>query len=254
MKPRLLVATPVGGGVVTHDFVHGLHALRDHCQRLGWSMDFVSQSDGLVTRSRNAFASYVVREESFTHLLMLDADVLVLPESIERLVVSGHSVTGCVVPLRNVNWERVRNHLDKKPHASEDELRAISAEYAVTFGQGQKSVDGFIPVLSLGSAVMLIQRTALVQMSKTPVVKYAKGGLSAADGRSDGWTFFDPLIDTQGMYLSEDYAFCDRWRSLGGTVWADLLSPTRHVGPVTVHGDIAASIRSSVEARATENN
>lgn len=245
--PRLLVATPVGGGVVAHDYVHGINALRQHLADLDWSMEYVSQPDGLVTRSRNAFASYVVRSERFTHLLMLDADVVVPPAGIERLVKSGNDVAGGVVPLRNVNWTRVREHLDQRPAATIEELRAISSEYAVTFDRGQKAIDGFIPVRHIGSAAMLISRAALVTMSESSVVTYARNGLHAADQRHDGWTFFDPLVDDDGNYLSEDYAFCDRWRSLGGTVWADLRTPTRHIGPVGIAGDIATSIAASTE-------
>lgn len=247
-SPRLLVATPVGGGVVAHDFVHGLNALRSHLEHLGWAMEFVSQPDGLVTRSRNAFASYVVRTERFTHLLMLDADVVVPPEAVERLVLSGHDVAGCVVALRNVNWQRVREFLNECPDATEAELQAISAEYAINFNRGEKSIDGFIPVHAIGSAVMMMSRSALVKMSESSTVHYAKRGFHAPDLQSDGWTFFDPLVDEQGIYLSEDYAFCDRWRSLGGTIWADLRSTTRHIGPVSVSGDIATSISASTRA------
>jgi hypothetical protein len=243
--PRPLVATPVGGGVVAHDYVHGINALRQHLVDLDWSVEFVSQPDGLVTRSRNSFASYVVRNERFTHLLMLDADVVVPPAGIERLVLSGHDVAGCVVPLRNVNWTRVREHLDQRPAATVEELRAIASEYAVTFDRGQKAVDGFIPVRHIGSAAMLISRAALVTMSESNTVTYARNGLHAPDQHHEGWTFFDPLVDDDGNYLSEDYAFCDRWQALGGQVWADLRTPTRHIGPVGIAGDIATSIAAS---------
>jgi hypothetical protein len=31
-------------------------------------------------------------------------------------------------------------------------------------------------------------------------------------------------------YLSEDYAFCRRWRSLGGRVWLDTRGKLTHIG------------------------
>lgn len=248
MSPRLLVATPVAGGVVAHEYLHGIHAMATRLAELGWSMEFVSRADGLVTRSRNSFASQVARSEVFTHLLMLDADVVLPPEGIERLVNSGHDVAGCVVPLRDVSWTRVREHLDKDPDASPDELRAISASYAVNFEHGRPAIDGFVPVKHVGSAAMLISRAALVALAHSDSVGYAERGLSAADGRDDGWNFFDPFIDAEGTYLSEDYAFCDRWHSLGGQVWADIRTPTRHIGPVAINGDIAASISASSRA------
>ena len=248
MLPHLLVATPVAGGVVAHEYLHGIQAIAAKLAQVGWSMDFVSRPDGLVTRSRNAFASQVVRSDVFTHLLMLDADVVLPPEGVERLVNSGHDVAGCVVPLRDVSWTRVREHLDKDPGASPDELRAISASYAVNFEHGRTVIDGFIPVKHIGSAAMLISRSALMALTNSDKVGRAQRGLSAADGRDDGWNFFDPFIDTEGTYLSEDYAFCDRWHSLGGQVWADIRTPTRHIGPVAINGDIAASIAASSRA------
>jgi hypothetical protein len=37
------------------------------------------------------------------------------------------------------------------------------------------------------------------------------------------WRFFDCMVDPDsGRYLSEDYAFCRRWRDMGGKVFADL--------------------------------
>lgn len=241
----LLVATPVAGGVVAQDYLHGLVALQAHVMQLGWGMHYVSAADGLVTRTRNGFASMVVRDERFTHLLMLDADVVVPPAGIERLVRSGHAVCGCVVPFRKVNWERVHRLAKAVPTASEEELRAISNEYAVRLEPGQQAIDGFVPVRAIGSAAMLISREALVAMAGSDLVQEARTGISASDGTSSGWTFFETYVDEDGVYLSEDYAFCDRWRRMGGTIHADLQTPTQHIGPVVVQGDIAASFRAS---------
>ena len=241
-RVRLLVATPVGGGVVSQDYVHGLVALQAHLARLGWGMEYVSKADGLVTRSRNIFASMVVRDETYTHLLMLDADVVVPPEGIERLVRSGHDVCGCVVPFRTMNWERVSRLATAVPDADPDDFRHIAAEYAVRLVPGNPPVDGFLPVTAIGSAAMLISRTALVRIIEAGLVQHAVDGMAAADGRHDGWTFFDPFVDENGIYLSEDYALCHRWRATGGQVVADMQTTTRHIGPVPIPGDIAGTM------------
>lgn len=240
-QPNLLVATPIAGGVVTHDYMHGINALREHLEALGWGMDLVTQPDGLVTRSRNGFASAVVRAAKYTHLLMIDADVVVEPKGVERLVRSGHDVTGCAVALRNFNWDRMGEFLSEHPEAQVQDLRAVATDYAVWFEPGEAVVDGFVRVHAIGSAVMLVSRRALVRISESDVVQYARIGLPSPDRHPDGWTFFDPYVDEHGNYLSEDYALCDRWRRLDGSVWADLTSRTRHIGPVAIPGDIAAS-------------
>jgi hypothetical protein len=243
----VLLGTPVGGGVVSNEYLHGVLALQRHFAELDWGLQVVTIPDGLVTRSRNAFASAVVRDPDTTHLLMLDADVVVEPEGVERLVRSGHEVCGAVVALRQVGWQRLRDHLDLRPSAGAQEMASIANEYAVTTMPGQRADGGFVPVRSIGSAVMLIERAALVALSETDLVQPVATGLPGPDGQPSGWTFFDPLVE-DGDYLSEDYAFCARWRATGGSVWADLTTRTRHIGPVAVEGDIGASMAAATAA------
>jgi hypothetical protein len=48
---------------------------------------------------------------------------------------------------------------------------------------------------------------------------------------SNQYALFDTMIDEEtGEYLSEDYAFCRRWRKLGGKVWLDTESRLVHIG------------------------
>jgi hypothetical protein len=218
---------------------------------LGWGIRVVTVPDGLVTRSRNAFASMVVRDDAYTHLLMIDADIAISPESITRLLRSGHDVVGACVPFREVKWSRVRDLLDVVPDASADELESISHQYAVSFeprGGARLPENGFLPARFVGSAVMLITRDALVRTADSDRVQEIRQGLPAPDGHHSGWTFFDPFVDEMGVYLSEDYAFCHRWRGLGNHVWADIESPTMHVGPVPINGAVATTIGTATRA------
>jgi hypothetical protein len=42
---------------------------------------------------------------------------------------------------------------------------------------------------------------------------------------------FDPVVRSDGARLSEDFAFCHRWRTLcGGEVWASVAHRITHVG------------------------
>ena len=49
--------------------------------------------------------------------------------------------------------------------------------------------------------------------------------------------FFETLIHpVSGRYLSEDFAFCHRWRSTGGDVWVDVQTPLGHEGSFMFEG------------------
>ena len=248
---NVYLGTPVAGGAVVHDYMHSVMAIQRHFDALGWELHVVTQPDGLVTRPRNGFAAAVVRNPEYTHLLMLDADVTIAPESVERMIRFDRDLVGAGVPLRQVEWDKVRDFAELVPDATSAELRAVSHRFAVWFeppGGARKPVDGFLPARVIGSAAMLISRAALVRMTETDCVDAFRLGGHADDGQESGWTFFDPFVDEAGVYLSEDYAFCHRWRGIGGEVWVDLESPTRHIGPVPIQGDIATTLSAAQRA------
>jgi hypothetical protein len=57
------------------------------------------------------------------------------------------------------------------------------------------------------------------------------------------YNLFDCLIEPETKtYLSEDFAFCQRWRVIGGTVWLDTLSRLRHVGSYEFQGRAATAL------------
>lgn len=73
--------------------------------------------------------------------------------------------------------------------------------------------------------------------------------MTRADGR--GWGFFDPIVTANGTYCFKHRALCDRWWSLGRTVWAGIRVRTRHVGPVPIGGETAASIAAAAHRDTT---
>lgn len=274
---RLLVGTPCGQGGLTREYLRSMLALQRRCDELGWRLTVETRVDGLVTRTRNIFGSRMVRDDTFTHLLMLDSDIGFEPEVVERLVGSGHRLVGACVPLREVRWREVAQKLESTsgrahepdgvvaPGSESDRLSSLTAEeleslahqYAVAFPRGEERtvrapIAGFLPATYVGGAMLLAAREVFAQLAESELVDHYRTGASWSDWPPDGWTFFDPVIDPRhGNYLSEDYAFCHRWRAARGTVWVDLLSRVNHTGAVTVAGDIALSLRTLARIRPT---
>jgi hypothetical protein len=54
--------------------------------------------------------------------------------------------------------------------------------------------------------------------------------------------FFEPY-KVDGRKLSEDYSFCQRWRDIGGQVWADPNIRMAHVGTKTFDGHFGEWLR-----------
>ena len=58
------------------------------------------------------------------------------------------------------------------------------------------------------------------------------------------------ILPETGEYLSEDYAFCHRWRAIGGRIWLDTESRLTHIGSYEYHGDTAARFAVAQAGRA----
>jgi hypothetical protein len=269
---RILVGTPCSQGGLTREYLQSMLALQRRCDELGWQLTVQTRVDGLVTRTRNIFGSRMVRDDAFTHLLMVDSDIGFEPGVVERLVDSGHSVVGACVPLREVRWNEVAQAVERRhgprqeadaqggaagedPGLTAAELESLAHQYAVAFYRGQERtvrapVEGFLPARFVGGAMLLAGREVFTELAESDLVDHYRTGAWWSDWPPDGWTFFDPVIDPgTGNYLSEDYAFCHRWLASGGSVWVDLHSRVSHTGAVTVRGDIALSLRTQARTR-----
>jgi hypothetical protein len=83
-------------------------------------------------------------------------------------------------------------------------------------------------------------RTAGEAMVAQASSKPSPGRVSA--GGASAVMLFETMIEPEtGEYLSEDYAFCRRWRDLGGEIFADFASRLTHVGHASYEGSLKDS-------------
>src|SRR5882762_2004369 len=71
----LLIATPCYGGLVTDHYLMSLLNLTRVLAGNGIAFDVRTVTDSLITRARNHIANEFLREDGFTHLLFIDADL-----------------------------------------------------------------------------------------------------------------------------------------------------------------------------------
>ena len=260
-RVSILLGTPVAQSGVTPAYLQSVLAFSQLCADLGWLVDIRTREDGLVTRSRNIFGSQMVHSERYTHLLMVDSDLGFEPEVPQRLVDSGHDLVGACVPLREVRWQNVRAALDQVGSLTPEEMESLGHLYAVSFVRpssdagGVTPVGDFVPARFVGGAMMLARREVFVRLAGSDEVTHYEQGGNWQDWDPSGWTFFDQLVDPEtGTYLSEDYAFCHRWRAVGGTLWADVRSQVTHNGNLAVHGDVAQTLRTAGKVAKARHN
>jgi len=253
---HLFIATPCYGGLVAKDYLLSLIALNNELVRRGVPFTLATLSnESLVTRARNRLAAQFLAEADATHLLFLDADIAFTPEAVLRLVERGGPLVATPIPKKTIDWQAVH---DLAPFAeSPEDFAAAGADLTVSVGRADELFpgetidrrvrDGFVRVPYAGTAFMLIERRVFEAIAKQhPELRYVDD--EAPPGEQERFAFFDTLIHpASGRYLSEDFAFCHRWRACGGEVWIDTEPRLGHHGTYRFEGDTARRI--DVETR-----
>ena len=85
----------------------------------------------------------------------------------------------------------------------------------------------------------MIKREVFLRLFEAyPQLRYTAAHNASIPSRSPNqYALFDCAIDEDtGEYLSEDYAFCQRWRKIGGKIWLDTESRLAHIGTYEFFG------------------
>jgi hypothetical protein len=105
--------------------------------------------------------------------------------------------------------------------------------------------DDFIEVAQAPTGIMVIKREVFTKlMTHSPQLNDVPDGPPGNPEAPFYWLLFDCMVDPgTRRYLSEDYAFCRRWRDIGGKVYADLRCDLGHLGQHLFRGNLAESVR-----------
>jgi hypothetical protein len=246
-RPLILVATPCFGGVVTQAYMLSVLKLFARAPAAGFDATLsLLGHDALVSRARSTLVGTFLDNAAATHLLFIDADIAFEPAQVERLLAADKDFAGALYPLKHIDWERIP---ERVVNHGED-LRHAGLNYVGTFCEGEAlRRDGdFATAVYAGGGFQLIRRGVFERMiAAYPETRYAKVHAHPKPVADSPhlYALFDCLIDPEsGAYLSEDYAFCRRWRAIGGDIWLDCASRLTHVGANDYAGDFAGRVHS----------
>jgi len=264
-KVKVHLATPCYGGMVSVEYMRSMCSLINDFTETGISYRIQTLSnDSLVTRARACLLASFLADEEATHLMFIDADITFNPKSIFRLLSTDKDVVGGIYPMKTVNWDAVKESIADDPELSNSELIHKSANYVINVASSEHREkvgqvrDGFIKVANIGTGFMLIKRQVFTDMMvKHPELKYAND-ITAFVGKPEEdnmWCFFDTWLHPETKrYLSEDYAFCQRFIDMGGEVWGDLLCPLHHRGTYVFKGSAVDYFKKQINSSLEKQN
>lgn len=187
--------------------------LQEFCTRNGIDLEVgVVRGDALVSRSRSIAASAFLRSDADV-LLSIDADIRFQPVDAIALCQKAleKKIIGALYMTRNLHTQPA----------------LMLGEGEVTFAPDAQPVE--VPFASTG--FMAVTREPFERLAEGLPLCHESWGASAF------WPFYMPyVIEWPGdghMYLSEDWAFCQRAKDAGFKIWLDPSIRLSH------HGDYA---------------
>lgn len=246
-KPFILIATPCYGGLVAQGYMESVIQLMSYAAAQGFEMSLAMNGhDSLITRSRNKLVSAFLDIPHATHLMFIDADIVFRPEYVGRMLQFDQDVVAGMYPIKNIDWSLLKTRA--APGMSADELAEAGINFVGTpcVNNEREEKDGFVTGTYAGTGFMMIKRAALKKMiASYPETKYTLAHTYPRVVRQseNQYALFECMIEPGSRaYLSEDFAFCRRWRETGGQIWLDTQSKLSHIGVYKYEGTPKSSI------------
>src|SRR5210317_306783 len=249
-KIKLFVATPVHSECSIH-YTQSLLELQKECWRKKIGVRFHLMKSSLVTQGRNMCVSAFLESDS-THLLFIDSDISFNAGAAERLVACDKDIISIPYPLKDMNWDKALKLFEEGRLKTAQDIRN-KAFYRypmkVPDNNAIKIKDGIIEVTHSPTGFMMIKRKVFDKMiKKYPHLRIDQD--QVINGKNERlphmWNFFDTQFDQEKhTYLGEDFAFCKRWKDIGGKCYAWIFDYITHVGEHQYTGRFADELISS---------
>jgi hypothetical protein len=232
----LFVATPVHSECSIH-YAQALLNLQKYCFKKNVKLWFQIMKSSLVTQGRNMCVSAFLQQKKATHLLFVDSDISFNESAPERLVACDKDVISIPYPLKDMNWDKGMHMINEGKIKEAKDLRNkgfYRYPMKVEDNSAIKIKNGVIKVEHSPTGFMLIKREVILKMIKAyPEMRIDQEQIINGKNEKlpDFWNFFDTQFDpVKHTYTGEDFAFCQRWKDIGGECHAWIMDHITHIG------------------------
>jgi hypothetical protein len=256
-KVHIMILTPCYGSSCYTNYVSCLMntvtVLNKY--RIDHTINFCN-NDSLVPRARTNMLARAMNNPETTHVMYIDADILWDPIEILKLLLANKPINGGIYPIKHYNWERLSEPdilqqwktKQESPYAKDvpDHIIFQNCLLRYNYNAIQTTLEiknNITEVRHLATGFMMVRRDVVECMQKAfPSTKYQDDvGYLTDEEKKHAYALFDCAVE-EGHYLSEDWLFCERWKNMGGKIYADLSINLTHIGIQNYKGSFLRSI------------
>ena len=210
---KVLIGTPAYGGMCCTAYTEALLYTTMFLSQKNISFQVKFINNQIVTRARNMICSIFMDDESFTHLLFIDADVQWSPEHIIMLL--EHDLECVIGVYPNKQYYKIKGDIKLNPSS--------------VFARPKIEKNNLVKIDKAATGFMLLNRSALIKIQKdveTFILPNSEGKDIVLHN------YFDCKV-VENDYLTEDYYFSYLFNKNGGEIWADKRIVLGHIGSHT---------------------
>ena len=228
---KVHICMPCYGGMLTESTFMSFIKWSNTARQLGidWTMETMT-NESLITRARNTLTAKFLLNNDSTHLMFVDADIGWEPWHLLVMLNADKDVIGGLYPMKS-----------------------LPIKWCVNGFDGAKEDGPLQEVSKTGTGFLLIKRHVFEKLNKHPHVIPFKNDIGL-DPVLDAHmkTYFDTGV-RENRYYSEDWAFCENWRDLGGEVWVDKRVLLKHSGTYVFDHAAQEKVYQDLHAMAQNN-
>lgn len=224
---NVFIATPMYGGMCHGDYTLSLIKLLNILKENDIKTHFQClYNESIITRARNTLAHEFLTGD-YTHLLFLDADVVINPSDVIKMLEADKDIIGGCYPKKMIDWDKI--HKVVQMGCPAECLKLEASEYVFNVFEGGdtrlKDLQNPMRIKNVGTGYMLIKRKVFETL-KPNTKSYTDNNVFRGQRVYD---FFSTSIDNDN-YLSEDYHFCKSWTDSGGEIYLAPWATAKHIG------------------------
>jgi hypothetical protein len=175
-------------------------------------------------------------------MLFIDSDISFDPSSVFKLLKCNKDVISIPYPMKTINWNKVHGRIQEQKDININDLSRSGFMFPIKV-EDQQSITvskGIMEVTHAPTGFMLIKKEAILKMvEKYPHLKIKQPTIINGETKDTEnlWNFFDTWFEQEtNKYYGEDFAFCQKWRDIGGKCYCYIDDFITHVGEYSYEG------------------
>ena len=217
--------------VLSH-FMFSVMKLVFEGQRRGisFSLDCI-YFESLIARARNAAAANFLNQPECDYMLFIDSDISFEPEDVFKLLKSDKDLISGLYPKKYINSSKVKLLAQQGPEMIKDNYEQLCTDFATEISYVNE-VNEIEEVQYAATGFMLFKKRVFNQIIRSvPNIKYDNDIDGYASYGDNFYDFFPCRVNAETKkYESEDYGFCNLYKSIGGKIYVNTKCNLTHHG------------------------